>query len=124
MMYGKGAVPSGYKMLDAPAILGVIGTAVRLSGWVVNVGAVPSIGEDAYRRVSRQADDVTPLWDMGYRGVNFDIAAHEKKMRFYQKWKHAKVDLVGRPPQTFAAGLREHGVPTTAGLSQDGCRLV
>ena len=101
-------------MLDAPAIMAIIAQAVQPSFWVVNLGAWPtSTSEDDLRHVIYNGDDVTPLYSMGYHGVNFDTPNHRKiMMEFYSKWPKAIVDL--RTPSPVEIGFAlvvRHAVP-------------
>jgi hypothetical protein len=105
-------LPDDYWMLDAPAILATIHQKTQLSMWLVNLGANPSsTAEDGDRRVIN-GDDCSPLWPMGYHGVNFDIARNEQTtMAFYKSWPNAIVDLDGAPPPSIVSKLVHHGVP-------------
>jgi len=105
-------VPEGWWMLDAPAIISTIRKQTEFSLWLVNLGANPtSLGENGERRVVR-GDDCSPMWPMGYSGVNFDIPSNEKTMRaYYGKWPKAIVDLNMTAPMGIATSLQLYGVP-------------
>lgn len=104
--------PSDYWMLDAPALMAIIAEKSTMSKWVVNIGADPSSTGENGERVPIVGDDVSALWFMGYRGVNFDIPENEASMKsYYGKWPQAVVDTRGLPPIHIADALRQHYVP-------------
>ena len=111
-------LPTGYGFLDAPALLAVVNsTGAPLSGFLINMGCVPSFGEDGERKLKKPADDVTPLWHAGYRGVNFDIPSSLPSLKFLQRWApKSVVDARGILPSGFAAALEAHGTPKGSGL--------
>ena len=107
-------LPVEYEMLDAPAILAVIATTpgVALNKSLVNMGCIPSFGEDEHRKYVKEADDVTPLWHAGYRGINFDITSSLPLLGHLKRFApRAVIDASGHLPSGFAAALAQHKVP-------------
>jgi len=108
----NGQPPDDYWMLDSPAVMSTIARKANLSMWLVNMGANPSSLSENGEREEMPGDDCSPLWYMGYHGVNFDIPQNEPTMtEFYSQWPNAITDTKGVPPPDVVKSLQHHGVP-------------
>ncbi|CAE8734898.1 unnamed protein product [Polarella glacialis] len=110
--FSNANVSEDYWMLDAPALMAIFSARLSPSRWLVNMGSTAHVLGQTAKRTTGGGDICTPLYSMGYHGVNFDVPPHRSEIiSFYKRWPRAIVDADGTPAHEIVAKLQHHGVP-------------